>query len=304
MNYEEFICFVQKNVQTQLGKEVGVELHQITKNNDVQLDGLSIVETTKSISPTIYLNDYFQEYQCGTAMAQIIDSILNIYQNNKIKVPVDTDFYTDYMRVKNNIACKVINYKKNTELLKTVPHVQYLDLAIVFYYFLKSDTLGTGTILIHDSHLKMWKITKEILYETARKNTPAMLPFEFKSMEEVMDEIEEGELEEEFSDVMEDQECDDDRIPMYVLSNKEKTMGAACILYDSILTLIGERLQDDFYILPSSIHECIVVPKNIRTTKKELQEMVREINETQVIPEEVLSNEVYTYTREIHRLAL
>ena len=119
-----------------------------------------------------------------------------------------------------------------------------------------------------------------------------------------MDEIEEGELEEEFSDVMEDQECDDDRIPMYVLSNKEKTMGAACILYDSILTLIGERLQDDFYILPSSIHECIVVPKNIRTTKKELQEMVREINETQVIPEEVLSNEVYTYTREIHRLAL
>ena len=119
-----------------------------------------------------------------------------------------------------------------------------------------------------------------------------------------MEEIEEGDLEDEFSDVMHEQEDEDGRIPMYVLSNKEKTMGAACILYDSILTLIGERLQDDFYILPSSIHECIVVPMNITTTKKELQEMVREINATQVIPEEVLSDEVYTYTREIHRLAL
>lgn len=303
MNYDDFVCYVQRKVQKFLGEEVRVELHQITKNNSVRLDGLSIIDITKCISPTIYLNDYFDEYQSGMSIPDIIEDILKVYEKNKIKVPLNTDFYTDYNNVKSRVACKVINFEKNRELLKKIPYVKYLDLAVVFYYFLKNESIGTGTILIYNSHLKMWNITKEELYDSARKNTPSMLPFEFKCMDEIMEDMDVSEMEDELADIFEEKECRP-LIPMYVLSNKEKTMGAACILYDSILTLIGERLQSDFYILPSSIHECIIIPKDVLTSKDGLQEMVKEVNETQVKPEEILSDKVYFYNRIIHHLSL
>lgn len=302
MNYEDFVNYVHAKVQKFLGEEVRVQLHQITKNNAVQLDGLSIVAVSKSISPTIYLNDYYEEYQRGMSIPEIIEDIMEAYEKNKIELPASAEFYTDYSRVKDKLACKVINYEKNRDLLTRVPHVKYLDLAVVFYYLLKNETIGTGTILIYNSHLDMWNISKDELYEDARKNTPSMMPFEFSSMDEVMEEIIECDLEEEFEDVLTDKRKPP-VIPMFVLTNKEKMMGAACILYDSILNLIGERLQDDYYILPSSIHECIIIPKAAKSTKKELTQMVKEINATQVKPEEVLSDEVYLYTRNIHRLS-
>lgn len=296
MNYDDFICFVQKEVQQKVGKEVRVQLHQVPKNNGILLDGLTIVEENCKISPTIYLNDFYREYEDGKTGEEIAEEILEIYQESKVAVSVDTSFYRDFQKVKDQIVCKLINYEKNRELLDRIPYVPYLDLAIVFYYRLEHKEIGSGTIQIYDSHLEMWQISKEELYRIARKNTENLMPYAFYSMFDVMQEImgqdEAGE------------ECGDEPFPMYVLTNQEKNLGAVEMVFDHILNQIGEKLQEDYYILPSSIHEVIIVPASAAPARKELEEMVQDINASQVLPQEVLSDHVYYYQCRIHSLEM
>ena len=88
-----------------------------------------------------------------------------------------------------------------------------------------------------------------------------------------------------------------ERDGMYILSNTLRSYGAACIAYPHILEMIGEILQRDYYVLPSSVHEVVIVPYSSGLDIRELDEMVREINVTQVAEEEVLSSHAYLYRR-------
>ena len=224
-----------------------------------------------------------------------MEEILKINKKSKVNAPIDAEFYHDFERIKTRLACKMINYEKNKLLLQEIPYISYLDLAVVFYYSLENEEIGSGTILIYDSHLSMWKISKEQLYEIARRNTPKLFPYEFKAMGELIAEA--------FEDSV-SPEDEEQALPMYVLTNSERHLGAVNILYDSILSSIGERIQDSFFILPSSVHECIIVPAEVRASKTDLESMVCEINRTQVLPEEVLSDTVYFYERKNHKLSL
>ncbi len=295
LNYEAFVCNVQEKLQEQMGKEVQVNVRQITKNNGKRIKGLSILEENQNISPMIYMEEYYQEYQQGNTIETIIQEIEELYVQSKISVPIDPDFYRDFEKVKDRILCKLINYEKNLELLGELPHIQCMDLAVVFYYKLEHEQIGNGTILIYNNHLQMWGISKEELYETARENTPKILPFQFQGMKELLEESVE-----ELEDFPEERE----ELPMYVLTDRQRELGAIHILYDSTLAEIGEKLGKDFYILPSSIHECIIVPVDVYASRQELEEMVTEINHTHVLPEEVLSDHVYLYEREAHRLSM
>ena len=276
-----------------MGDKVQVERRCITKNNGVELEGITISESGQKISPMIYLEEYYHIYEKGVELKEIVEDILRIYEKSKNRIPPNPDFYKDFEKAETRVVCKLINYKKNRKQLSKVPHIRCLDLALVFYYVMEEEDIGRGTILIYNSHLDMWGITKEQLYEKARRNTPRLLPYEFAEMREF--------LEENFEDA---EEVLEEELPMYILSNRDHHFGAVNIIYDSVLAEVGRRLEDDFYILPSSVHECIIVPAKARVTKNELKNMVWDINRTQVLPEEVLSDNVYFYERKIHKLSL
>lgn len=276
-----------------MGSEVQVERRRITKNNGVELEGITITEEGRKISPMIYLEEYYHIYEKGATLSEIAEDILRIYKKSRENIPQTPDFYMDFEKIRTQVACKLINYERNEEQLSRVPYVRCLDLALVFYYIMEEKDIGRGTILIYNSHLDLWGITREQLYETARRNTPRLLPFEFKEMRELM--------EENFEDT---EELLGEELPMYVLSNVDRQFGAVNIIYDSVLSEIGRKLEDDFYILPSSVHECIIVPVKTRATRDGLKNMVWDINRTQVLPEEVLSDNVYFYERNSHRLSL
>lgn len=294
MKYEEFICQVQAKLAEKLGNEVRAERRLIVKNNGVALEGIAVIEEGKKVSPVIYLKDYYAVYQKGVTLEEVVEDILNVYEKSRVSASVDANFYKDFDRVAPRVACKLVNYERNKELLQRIPHICCLDLALVFYYALEDEEIGSGTILIFNSHLAMWGITQERLYEIARRNTPGIYPYEFREMREI--------LEENFGEMGPIPE-DKEELPMYVLSNAAHSFGAVYILYDSVLAEIAEKLGDDFYILPSSVHECIIVPLKVRADRGELEDMVFEINRTQVLPEDVLSDHVYLYERECHRLS-
>ena len=91
---------------------------------------------------------------------------------------------------------------------------------------------------------------------------------------------------------------------MYVLSNKSKLNGSGCILYQNLLRSLGKKLESDFYILPSSVHEVLLIPADDQDSYEELTAMVQEVNATQLANEEILSDHVYYYSREAEKLCM
>lgn len=178
--------------------------------------------------------------------------------------------------IKDRLIIKLIGRKYQEELLKQVPYFAYMDLAVVFM-------LNEKEILTHDQ-IKELGMSKEQLLQIAIENTEYFFPAVFVTMEEVLSELTGESFESEKSS-------------MYVLSNERKYLGAATLLYHNQLRKIGEKLKRDFFILPSSIHELIIIPHEGDTTKEELTKMVQEVNKTQLAAEDLLSDHAYFYKR-------
>mgnify|MGYP007043251716 FL=1 len=89
-----------------------------------------------NISPTIYLEEYYESYVAGRKIEQIVDDIKQLYEEIKQEKPWDCESFRDYEGVRNRIVFKVINTAKNRKFLRTVPHLAFLDLSIVFMFLL------------------------------------------------------------------------------------------------------------------------------------------------------------------------
>lgn len=292
MTYDNFKKQILSGLKERL-PNASLSIEPVLKNNAVTLDGLIILENGTNISPTLYLNYYYEIYRSGTPLPDILDSIRNTYQAARPSGKINTSFFTNYQNVKYKIAYKLINYEANKSLLADVPHYRKLDLAIVFYCLLSTSITGNATILIRNEHLLFWNISKYQLFLQAKENTQRLLPYELENMNHILKDLLKAHGEAINPDDWEElPEC-----PMYVLTNKSKLYGASCILYDHLLEDIAKKLNSDFYILPSSVHEVILFPTFANTSYSELSQMVQEVNETQVSPEELLSDHVYYFSR-------
>lgn len=287
MKYEEFVCCMQMKMQEKLGEEVRAELQQVTKNNDIVLDGLSFYNKKNHIAPTIYLNELYREYEEGKTIPQIVEYVMELYRQTMVAEEFKPEEYLDFQKVKGHLACKLINYKKNRRMLTDVPYQKFLNLAIVVYYKVEDEVIGNATILVRKSHCRSWGVTEEELFCQARENTQKILPAKF---------VEIGELLKECGYETEKE------TRMYVLTNVENYFGASAMIFDSILSKIGEFLKDDFWILPSSIHECIIVPLDCAMGAENMRELVWEVNQTEVAPQDYLSDDIYYYQYILHRL--
>jgi len=292
MDYLTFINETASAVSLKMGEQAQVSLKTVTKNNNIKLDGITIQMDGENISPTIYLNDYYKRYLNENSIENIAEEVIEIYQENKVKNCINVDFFTDYSNVEGKIAFKLIHFKENMEQLEGIPYIRFMDLAIVFYCLLSSEFLGNATILIHNSHKAMWGKTTEELYEAALANAQRILPVQIQNIEEILKQ----ELGEEIEDVLE-WDLESPKIPMYVISNQDKINGAACILYKNVLKDFAQAIGSYLYILPSSIHEMIVVPKTSSTNPQDLSQIVKETNDNHVEREEILSYSVYEYKR-------
>lgn len=294
MIYQQFVTTLNEKMNQLLNPGVVSQIHSALKNNGAKRTGLTISQKGTNISPTIYLEEYYNHYQNGWTLDEITESIIQLYKEVRFEHSWEVRQVQDFKLAQSKVAYKLIHLEKNETLLKELPHIPYLDLAIVFFLLLETTEKGAATILITNDMLNYWDISLEELYQTALKNTPVILHAEFKPMRVVIQEL----LQEPPSTA----DLEDNY--MYVLSNHHRHFGAACILYERVLEDIGNQLNEDFYILPSSIHEVIILPVSCCLSHDELSEMIVEINETQVSEEDMLSDHAYYYNRENNRLLM
>ena len=293
MEFTNFTTLVQREVEKRAGENYRVKLNDVMKNNGVVLRGITLMQDDSNISPTIYLNPYYDAYENGdTTLGTVIDEVIDTYERNKINRSIDMKFFLNYETVRSRIIFKLINTEKNRELLRDVPYIPFHDLSIVFQCLVSEERFGNASILIHNVHLQLWKVNARELYECALENTPLLQGYEQADMNTVLEEMKAlgGIDDEEIEDMQQE-------VPMYVLSNKSRINGASCILYKDILKDFAMVVDKDLYVLPSSIHEVILLPSDGTQESEQLKEMVREINQSQVEKEEVLSDSVYYYRR-------
>lgn len=295
MNYFEFVEIVCEQCNFLLKSSVKASIHKTLKNNSTDRIGIMLTDESTNIHPTIYLEEFYQQYLDGRDTFDIAHNITNLYYEIRFEESWDTNQILDFELAKTRIAYKLIHFEKNQRLLKDVPHLKFLDLAIVFYILLDKTEKGAASVLITHDMLKHWNQSLMKIYCYAASNTPALLTAELMPMNDVIIEL--------LGENSDDYEPDEEN-HMYILSNEQRHFGAACILYDPVLEDIGKILEDDFYILPSSIHEVIVLSAKYASSQTDLDEMINEINNTQVSEEEILSDHAYYYNRKTKRLLL
>mgnify|MGYP007022607035 FL=1 len=288
MEYKEFVEYIKMNAGYIAGEGGNITINHVIKNNGCEMDGLVIMEKGKDIAPTIYLDSFYELYTNGENIKNIIRQIEVIYEQNKNNVTFDVNILKHFDTIKDKIVYKVVNYRSNEKLLEQVPHKRILDLAVVFYCLLDNEYGRSATALIYNNNLKNWNVTIDDVYKAALKNTPDLLHSKISSM---------AALFEKCGVNVDGEEVDlKDYVPsdMYVLTNESKLNGAACILYENVF---AQKLGADLYILPSSVHEVILLPKLSMFEKDELVNMVKEVNTEGVAADEVLSDHVYEYNR-------
>lgn len=237
-----------------------------------------------------------KKHRDSIILGQIVRQVLFIFTH-----PLDIGL------IKEKIVCKLINEEANQQFLQDKPYFKLEDLAVVYQILMDKTGEGTATITITDNLMDGYGIRLEELHDQALQNMDTLQPHSFKGMNETVAEM-------IAVDIARDQNIGMDEakemamqmmpnIPdtMYVLTNDTKVNGAAAILNDDIRQEIAEKVGE-FYMLPSSIHETLIIPKDAGMEFKELEQMVQEVNQTQVAPGERLSDHVYEYDAKEHEL--
>lgn len=295
MDYNVFKSEVRNRVSLASDPGSEVELRSIRKLNGVMLDGITIMKHGSKIAPTIYLDHYFDMYQEGCSLDLIVGYILRENEARQVRRFPEEMNLRDFEFVRPRLGLRLVNTAMNREMLFGVPHFQVLDLAAVCYYRLSLPEADNGAVMVKNEDLVLWDVEEEELFREALAGSLANEPAVSEPLWQMLKEMS-GLDTDESSEYRSEQ--------LYVLTNKSRSFGAACMLYPHVLENLAETLGSDLVILPSSVHEVLLMPCSPLFSKEDCDTLVAEINATEVARYEVLSNHVYFYSRDEQKMKM
>lgn len=294
---QEFAEYIKSHIQEYLPldyQDANITLEEVTKGNDRILTGLMIRKGDERVAPTIYLEPYEEQNEKGRPLDNIMMEIATKMENS-VGMSFDVDILKDYEAVRNMLAIRLCDPEMNQEYLKDKPYTRCGELAAIYRVQVMESSEGIASAVITNNMLKLWGITPDQLHHDALTAENARGPICFYTMDDLMSEIMFSAKPTNLFDKRE--LVDADFTPMYVLTNQSRIDGAGVLAREGVLDKIGELIGSDFYVLPSSIHEVLIVPDNGNMQTRDLEGMVREVNATQVSPEDLLSDKVQHYDR-------
>ncbi|WP_036611690.1 DUF5688 family protein [Oribacterium sp. P6A1] len=280
-----------KNKLSELGINAALSEHHIDKLNQ-SYEAISATPEGSHIGVNVNLDSIFQSYINGSDYSTVVNNASKAIEAGLNNIPViDMDNLTNYDVMKDKLTMEVISAERNADMLKNVPHENMEDMAVVYKFILESNGEERSSILVTNNLMNQFGITHEKLHEDAMTNAPEIRPSEIRGMSEVMSSMMGQGM---FPEIPPEEE------QMFVAGVSDNIHGAGVIAYPNFFEQAAEKLGGDYYILPSSIHEILLVKDNGQMNAADLETMVREVNATQVAPEEQLTNHVYHYDSKEH----
>lgn len=313
MDYEMFKQVFGKAFKEkikELFNDVDIVEETIQKVN-VKSDALSVVKKygESSLGPNVYFNEMFDLYTlCGDLDKVVNGAVSMVFNalNNQIIDPAADMFKPD--KAKDCIVMELINTELNKELLERLPHREFRDLSVIYRWVIDNGSMGITSCIVNNNMAEDINLSEEQLFEIAKENTIKMFPIQIEGLKNIMSsmisdlDIPEEEKREirdgEFKDIFQSEDI------MYTISNTHKCKGAVGILYEEYLHDFSEKLGKDIYILPSSIHECMLVPDGSAFDIDFMSELIMDANKISVAPHELLSNQIYRYDKEARTISV
>ena len=273
----------------------------ITKQNDVELTAICLTPEDGNIGSNYYLEDLYEKFQNGQTVAEIATRLL--IQNKNDTVHTKNSFLTSFVShlhsyefVKNHLSVRLLNLRRNSSYLSDKVYVPYLksgddyELAICFGIHVPRFNGNEGTITITHHLRSQWDVTDEQLLEDAIANTEKVQGKKTRNLYELLTSL--SIPTDSFRYLL-----DEPVVSMYAMSNKSSFNGAATILYKDALKTFAEEKGLDIFVIPSSVHEVILVPDDGTIPAGYIQRMIAEVNQTQLSPSEILSDQLLYYSR-------
>ena len=293
LSFQKFIEKVKTEIHLLCGDGYQIIMEPVPQNNGTEQTGIDIRKEQGEEMAHLCLDAYYEQYLAGMTVEEAARDIWDIF-NSFEQSGVSEGLLNDFEKVKNKVVFSLVNYGMNKERLESMPYVPYLDLAILFYVLLDRTENGERTAVITNKELTAWGTTKEELLRLARQNTPRLYMAEVNSLNDVMKSFVKDKKSKDFFDEF----IGEEESSLYVLSNRHNVKGAAVILYDGLLKEMSKVLGHDLLILPSSVHEVLVMAYDKTMDFLSIRDMVEHINEVEVPVCDVLSNQIYRYNRE------
>lgn len=300
-SFYEFRIQVKEEILDYLPElgQAEVYLQEILKNNGVNRHALQILKLGERCSPSIYLESYYERYRRGEAWQDIMESIASYYWRNCGRLPIALDEVLSFTSIRNQVVYRLVNYDRNEQLLDEAPHIRWHNLAITFRWIAYRDEIGLASSLVTNELIKRWGVSAQELFEVARDNMQEQFPAACIPMEELL-----LQLNKDCSVPWSTEDGAKEGCQMYVLTNSQKLNGAGTILYPGVLEKFGQEQKADIYLLPSSIHEMILIPAIQGIVEEELQEIVRHTNQEVLAVGDYLSDQIYYYDRQSKQIRL
>ena len=294
--YTNFINDLSDGLIKELGDTYETRAIANTRNNGVTKRGILIRHQEETIAPAIYLEDYYQKYCDGMCLSDIIRQVLYTYKEGvkENEDPKLDQFELSPKAIQEKLIFRIVNYAKNAEALDDTPHIRFLNLVVTFQILVYQKEDGIGTIHFTSKHYDTLadvidNLSLEKLYQLALTNTMRLFPPKLNSIEEVLESFSLNKTTEQLPL----EQAVHANGNLYVLTNQDGINGAGCLMYPGLIEKLEEYFQSKYYILPSSIHEVLLLPVRHSVEPEELNDMIREINLTQVPEEEILSDCCY-----------
>lgn len=238
----------------------------VKKTNQTR-DAICIHSKSIQGSPVLYMDDIYEKYMETGDLYTTLDFFASYYME-AVSYFKDNMEAFEKINVPDKIVFQLVNYDRNRELLNTIPHRRFRNLALIYRMVIIVDEENMHTALITNDYLSSMDYSEEDLYMLALENTQNIFPPVIKRISE----------------------------NFIALSNKYLTFGSTAMMYPGVIKEISSIMKSDLYIMPSSIHELFIMRKGDECIE-ELLEIVKDANENLCAPEEILSDRPYCYCR-------
>lgn len=298
IRFAEELC---RQVLAVLGDGYGTELSRVRKNNGVIKDVLYIRKEDSECIPCFYMDELYRSYCGGENEFGLAEHLADIVLNECERVREQVLDFLDRNWIVNHLFVRLIRAESNMEWLQEAVYVEFLDLLAVFYVLTEDAEDGVKSYQLPRNVWDTLELgSAEDYFSTIVENTQRLFPKKLWCVEHTVRECAIPGEEPSVTRLVLPQEYVSQKL--YVLSNYRRINGAAVLLYSELLRHLGETFGGDYYVIPSSVHEVLLLKATEEEDAEMLNRMVRTVNEQQVLPEEVLSNHVYLYSVAEERL--
>lgn len=294
MNFNEFEGFVESNIIGALPEDytnAEVIIGKFNKNNET-LTSLVVKRPGINDTPSLYLENFYDMYTSGKDADAVLSSIAEVIVDHQFDGKLDINYYMVWDNIRDRVVPVLVPIKDNDEYLKDKVYTTFAgDLGVIYKIPVDLDVTGSITITTEFFDRIEGLSDKNVLDQCARSNI--LGDSIYCSMFDVLKDSFRDPYGDDydFADMVEDMKNN----PMSILSNKDKLFGAAQILNPEVMKTISDKIGNGFWILPSSVHEVIILPDNEALDKDDLTCMIKAINENELLPQDLLSDHPYRY---------